>query len=240
MNTINAHLPNEEKRKQVSSIFIAMLMGLAYSELVPPIRACVRSEGFTIGTSMLTLTFVLTSTRWLIGGLLHLLDPKNSGKPWFMDFLVITFQTMTLVFMGGLCSVSEDMKARTDFAQLLILLLSTDVVWLLVRRIGAWIFERRTREKQPKLPMQWAYLNTVLITCILATRSAFGHHTSMTYILMGAMNIFAFILDVLVFDPTQLIRAPKLIASPEQSVVPVSGSVTATRQKRPPRSTNKH
>lgn len=206
MDDADPHAHSETKRKEISSIFITLLVGLAFAESVPPIREAIRTEGFTFGTAMLGISFFLTSTRWLIGGWAHLIDPKNHGWAWFTDFLLITLQTMILVFMGGLVSSRADAQARVDYTTLLLWLLGSDVVWLLVRRLGHGFAQRRSASPLPPLPMRWAYLNLAVIVVLLAARRFAGDHTITTYAVLGIASVIAFVLDVLVFDYSRLLK----------------------------------
>jgi hypothetical protein len=62
------------KRKLISSIFITMLIGISYKEMLAPVSNSVRASGFTAGTMFLAIIFFLTSMRFFIGNQLHLLS----------------------------------------------------------------------------------------------------------------------------------------------------------------------
>ena len=79
-----------DKRNVISSIFIAMLITLAYAETFPPVRESVRTHGLTLGTIILFFVFFLTSMRFFIGNQLHLLSEscvRMRGDMWLYDFL---------------------------------------------------------------------------------------------------------------------------------------------------------
>ena len=46
-----------EKRNIIASVFIAMLIGMAYVEMFTPVRESVRADGVTAGTLFLAFTF---------------------------------------------------------------------------------------------------------------------------------------------------------------------------------------
>jgi CDP-diglyceride synthetase len=56
-----------EKRNLLSSFFITVLIGIAYQEMIAPVRESVRASGITLGTSILMAVFFLTGIRfWLM------------------------------------------------------------------------------------------------------------------------------------------------------------------------------
>jgi|SRR3989339_1022328 len=130
-----------ERRNIIASIFIAMLIGLAYAEMFVPVRESIKSHGLTAGTLLLGFIFFFTSMRFFIGNQLYLLSEnvvKMRGDMWLYDFIVITFQTLLLCFffLGGLSAVDINRHVTIDFVDLLIVLYVLYVVDI------AWIFSQ--------------------------------------------------------------------------------------------------
>jgi uncharacterized membrane protein len=52
-----------EKRVSVASTFVSMLIALAFSEMVLPVKTSIAKDGFTLGTLLLVIVFFLTTLR---------------------------------------------------------------------------------------------------------------------------------------------------------------------------------
>lgn len=190
-----------ERRNIIASVFIAMLIGIAYSEMFAPVRDSVRSGGITAGTLFLAFTFFFTSMRFFIGNQLHLLSEnvvKMRGDMWLYDFLMITFQTLLLCFLGGLSAVPVNRAVSVDFIDLLVALYCVDVAWIL----SQWFLGVVVRPwKRPFIPWAWAVMNSVLICVILGLPICFTD-TFSTWALASLFvaNVVAFILDIILID----------------------------------------
>ena len=163
-----------EKRNVISSIFIAMLITLAYAETFPVVRESVRTYGLTLGTTILFFVFFLTSMRFFIGNQLHLLSEtcvRMRGDMWLFDFLVITLQTLVLCFLGGLSSVDINYHVQIDFVGLLIFLYAFDIVWIISQKVLGVLFHSW---KRALVPWAWAILNGLLVTAVIVLRLTFG------------------------------------------------------------------
>lgn len=195
-----------EKRNLISSIFITMLIGLAYNEMFAPVRQSVRSSGLTLGTFVLVSVFFFTSMRFFIGNQLHLLSDalvRMRGDVWFYDFLVITIETSLLAFLGGVSSVEVSRALRVGFVELLIALYVVDVVWVISQWIIGRLFPSWRREF---IPWAWALLNSALVICLLALRIlARGVYSVPGLVLLGVMNGIAFVVDIVLVDYYNLI-----------------------------------
>ena len=90
-----------EKRNLLSSIFVTLLIGLAYQEMISPVRESIRATGLTWGTFVLFLVFFLTTMRFFIGAQLHLISEsllKLPGRVWFFDFIFIVLEMVVMVY----------------------------------------------------------------------------------------------------------------------------------------------
>ncbi len=204
--------PIAERRNTVSSIFVGLLLALAYQEMIVPARTSIREDGLTLGLAFLLLIFFLTTIRFFIGAILHLVSPhirEGTGLHWLIDFTVISLEMTVMIFLGGLTSVKENRAATFDFFTLLTTLYAIDVVWI----VAQWLlglFRRKWR--RTFIPWGWAYLNTGLIALILATRAATGDPFQMPAIaILGFLNSVAFVIDVVLVDHYRILR-PELRA----------------------------
>jgi hypothetical protein len=190
-----------ERRNFLSSIFVVILIGLAYQEMVAPIRESVRSSGVTLGTVILFSVFFLTSMRFFMGNQLHLMSEgllKMKGEVWFYDLMVIIFQTTTMVFLGGVSSVEASRSAKIGFVELLVALYAIDVLWIL----SQWGLGKVLKDwRRSFIPWAWGILNTVLIIGMVLLRLAVGDlYSNSGLIWLGILNGIAFVIDVMLVD----------------------------------------
>lgn len=193
-----------ERRNDVSSIFVGMLVALAYAEAIPPVREAVRA-GRTSATLALFGVFFLVSLRFFIGAHLHLISRELAGLPgavWFYDFCWIVAETVVLVFMGGVASVEASRQARLGLAELLLLLYAMDVAW-----IGSqWVLGRLLRGWRRPVPWAWAALNAALGVAILAPGLIRGDlYAGPMVAWLGVTNLAGFVVDVLLVDHYDLL-----------------------------------
>lgn len=190
-----------EKRNLISSVFITMLIGLAYQEMLTPVRQSIRSSGLTLGTTLLVLIFFFTSMRFFIGNQLHLLSDmlvRMRGDVWFYDFLVITAQTILLAFLGGVSSAELCKVTRIGFVEILMALYITDITWVVSQWIIGTLFHSWHREF---VPWAWAVLNTILVISILILKMSIHDVCSnIGLILLGVVNGLAFVVDIILVD----------------------------------------
>lgn len=190
-----------DKRNLLSSFFITLLIGLAYQEMIAPVRVSLRASGLTYGTVVLVIVFFLTSIRFFVGNQLHLLSEelaKISGFIWLYDLMMIIIQSMILVILGGISSIEESRVAFLSFHKLLIFLYAVDVVWIASQRILGWC---RNTWCRTIIPTAWAYLNTSLIIGILLIAYCVGDMHS-THGLTGLLilSVIGFIIDIALLD----------------------------------------
>lgn len=206
MKKLNKRTQQIERRNIISSVFIGILIGLAYSEMVPAIRDSFHSRGITFGTSMLCLIFFTTSMRFFIGNQLHLVSStmtKLPGKIWFYDFCIIVIETTILIFLGGVCSVELSLNARIGFVELLLTLYVIDIVWT----GSQWILGKLFLSwRRPFIPWAWAILNTSLVIGIVIL-GIIGKdfYTFLMLGLLGILNTIAFVVDVMLVDSYDLL-----------------------------------
>jgi hypothetical protein len=195
-----------DKRNMIASVFIAMLIGLAYSEMFPPVRESVRKNGITLATMFLAFTFFFTSMRFFIGNQLHLLSDhvvKMRGDMWLYDFLIITFETVLLCFLGGLSSLEINRMVTVDFIDLLVALYCVDILWILSQWLLGLVFKKWHRKA---MPWAWAVMNTILVIIILSLRLFMAdiYSTAGLASILG-MNTAAFVMDIILIDHYNII-----------------------------------
>lgn len=190
-----------ENRNLISSIFVVILIGLAYQEVIAPVRESVRVSGITIGTAILFAVFFMTSMRFFIGNQLHLMSEglaKMKSGVWFYDLMIIILQTVVMVFLGGVSSVEENRIARIGFIELIIALYTLDVLWI----ISQWLLGMFARSwKRDFVPWAWCILNTALIACMILLLVRLQDPYSLNgLIVLFISNTVAFAVDVILVD----------------------------------------
>jgi hypothetical protein len=210
MNEASSTNTTSDKRNLLSSVFIGLLLALAYQEMVPPARDSFRSQGLTVPLLVLLSVFFLTTMRFFIGAILHLVSDslvKLAGGHWFFDFMTITLEMTVIVFLGGLTSVEANRAAKLDFFVLLTALYAIDVIWI----VAQWLLGKiRRRWSRPFIPAGWAYLNTGLIAAMALTRLAYPDQFALPAIaILGVLNVAAFVIDVILIDHYRVLRPEK-------------------------------
>lgn len=188
-------------RNVLSGVLISVLIGLAFQEMVAPVRDSVRSVGFTWATFLIAVIFFLTSVRFFIGNQLHLLNEDllaMSGFVWFYDLVWILLQTLVLVFLGGVASYEATSIASVSFVTMLIVLFVIDVFWicsqwLLGNLLPGW--------KREFIPWGWAILNSSQVICLLFLKFVVANiYEGFGLFFLVAINIVAFVVDILLLD----------------------------------------
>lgn len=207
MENIGSPHTSADKRNLLSSVFIGLLLALAYQEMVPPARESFRSDGPTFGLAILLSIFFLTTMRFFIGAILHLVSDdlvKLPGGHWFIDFMVISVEMTIIIFMGGLVSIDANRSAKFGFFGLLTLLYLVDVLWI----FGQWLAGKVKPDlKRPFIPSRWGYLNTVLIVVMLVAFLLWRDlYAFPALIVLGIANVGAFVVDVILIDQYKVLR----------------------------------
>lgn len=190
----------------MSSAFISLLAALAFGEAVAPVRDSLRQDGLTLATSMLFLAFFVTIMRFFIGALLHLVSPQlvvMPGRVWFLDFLVLTVETLVLIFLGGLTSTEASSRSAVGFVPLLLLLYAIDVGWVLAQWALARIFPSF---RQKAIPWSWAILNTCAAGALLVPMLWNSSLVASGYLIwLGVTSVVAFVVDVVLVDYADIV-----------------------------------
>lgn len=190
-----------ESRNLLSSFFVTLLIGLAFQEMVPPVRESIRTAGITFSTFALVSIFFLTSIRFFVGNQLHLLSEsltKLPGLVWLYDLVVIITQCIVLVFMAGNTTVEQNQNTHIGFVVLLGTLYVIDVLWI----VSQWVVGKIIPKwKRDFIPWVWGVLNAVLVLLMCVLGLIVKDIYSITGIswLLG-LNFIAFIVDVIMID----------------------------------------
>jgi len=204
MNEVNGSRRKREKKAErrnlLSSFFITLLIGLAYAEMIPPVRDSIEASGFTFGTVVLFIVFFLTSMRFFIGNQLHLLSDvlvQLPGGVWLYDLMVIICQSIAFIFLGGLCSIEAARGGRIGFVDVLAAIYAIDVIWIasqwgLGRIISRW--------KREFVPWAWAILNSALVMGLFLLRSLCDSYSTQGLVVLLVLNVVGFALDVVLVD----------------------------------------
>jgi hypothetical protein len=200
-----------ERRVSVASTFVSMLIALAFSEMVLPVKASIAKDGFTLGTSLLVVVFFLTTLRNWIGNELYLRRPdvvSSVGKIWLFDFIVIVVESIILVFLATTCSETAAREARVGFVEILLILYAVDVLWVL----SMWARQVLLGWLQPsiqtnKIPWWWAGQNFLLIVLIGPLGWLAGDFYSPEMLMWLTFTHFgAFIHSVILYDFCKLLH----------------------------------
>ncbi len=204
-------MSSEAQRKDLlSQLFVVLLIGLAYQEMIEPVRNTIRSQGVTFSLLALSATFFLTSLRFFIGAQLHLVD-KSITRPrtpiWIIDFMVIIFEMILFIFLGGLTSMEANQNAHFNFLQILMAIYAIDILWVLNQYLLGWIVPSLAREQ---IPWQWAVINLaalLFLSPIFVFR--IGAFSDLGLAIMLLVNVVAFVVDVFVVDVFYVVKEPK-------------------------------
>ena len=190
-----------ENRKLLSSFFITVLFGVAYTEMVGPVRDSLRADGVTVQACLLTATFFFVSTRFYIGNQLHLLDivaSRVAGLVWLSDLMIITAECVIIIFLAGYCSSAVNHLNGVGFVPILILLYAVDVAWI----VSQWVLDRLVGKcSRRSIPWAWARLNAgLLVLTVLFWLFFRDPHDVVSLALLFAINVGGFIVDVVLVD----------------------------------------
>ena len=186
-----------EKRNLVSSVFITILLGIAYQEMIGPAKASLQASGLSFGLVAYFAVFILTTLRFFIGSQVHISEHllEMGGKFWFFDLTFIALEMTVMIFMGSVSSPDASKLARIPFSHYLITLYSIDVAWIVLQWILAKVWKSWAR---PFFPWAWGLLNSILILLVISIPSIFGGvDTPSGLIAFLAINLVVFVIDVL-------------------------------------------
>ncbi|HVT17276.1 MAG TPA: hypothetical protein VHQ90_14000 [Thermoanaerobaculia bacterium] len=191
-----------KRRNTLTSIFMAMLISIAFREMVGSVRISVRAHGLTFSNLTFCALFFLTSLRFFVGNLFHLMSPDlvtAPGRVWLYDFFVIVIQSTLLIFLGGVSSLDETRASPIGFFWLLIWLYLLDVLW-----IGSqWLLARFSSScRRSHYPWRWFILNLTLIGLMLSLfRASRGDvYSQISLAILLVLTASAFIVDIVMTD----------------------------------------
>jgi hypothetical protein len=166
-----------------------MLIALAFSEMVLPVKASIAKDGFTLGTSLLVVV-------------------SSVGKIWLFDFIVIVVESIILVFLATTCSETAAREARVGFVGILLILYAVDVLWVLsmwARQVLlGWL---RPSIQNNKIPWWWAGQNFLLIVLIGPLGLLAGDFYSPEMLMwLTFTHLGAFIHSVILYDFCKLLH----------------------------------
>jgi len=194
-----------ERRNLLAQLFVVLLLGVAYQEMISPIKSVIRVEGFSTEAVVFFGVFFLTSLRFFIGAQLHLVNEsllKMRSGVWFFDFMIIIFEMVIFIFLGGVASFDAGRLAGIDFFELLMTVYIVDIFWVILQVALGKIF---SSWKRSFIPLKWALINlgALLSTALLYCSSAVYSGAGM--IIFGAVNAIAFIIDIFFIDYFKII-----------------------------------
>lgn len=188
------------KRNILSTFFITLLVGLAYQEMVTVVTASFIASGFILKELLLIGVFFFVSTRFFIGNQLHLISNdflELPGVSWLYDVMVITVQAILLILLAGFTSIDINHKSSFGFVEILIILYTIDILWILSQKV----WKKIDSKLRKKIPWKWAILNICLGTfVIILTLSYEDIYSTTGLIWLFVLELFAFIVDVFVLD----------------------------------------
>jgi hypothetical protein len=195
-------MTQEEKRNVVSSIFVTLLVGIAFREATRPTLDSINEMGITWEVLILLVAFFLTTMRFFIGNQLHLLSQsllQKAGIVWFFDFAVIVVQSFILTLLGATSSAKSSLGQRVGFLEFLLLLYALDVLWIASQWLMGKLFGATWQ--RDFIPWAWAVLNfssTVVFSLIKALTT--NVYSGLPLLVIGLVSVIAFTVDVVLVD----------------------------------------
>jgi cation transport ATPase len=186
-----------ERRALIASVYVSALLAVAFQEAVDAVKGVVQESGFHWYSLAVFVVFFLTATRFLIGNLKHLHRERELPEwLWLVDFVVISVESIVLIFMGGVASVP--FPRRSTFYDLILALFVIDLGWML----GQWILGEINAGWAHKRPhLAWAWLNAGLLVTIgilwLIRTDLYDVPTLAVFL---ALAVAGFVLDIFLFD----------------------------------------
>ena len=182
-----------KKRDILAEVLIGSLTAVAFEEMIRGLHESATRRGFTPASLGLALIFALTTIRFLVGNLLHLVKEdteatNRDAAEWFYDLMMIVLLATVLALLGGLCA-EESAALKFSFFDALCLVFVIDAIWI----ISLWVGGRNV------VPWEWFGLDIAMLALTLAVYVFFGRATA--YSNAGIMfflvaNALAFGIDV--------------------------------------------
>ena len=194
------------KRNLVSSIFVGLLLALAYDELLSPVKSYIRTHGLDISVVAMFLIFFLMSSRFFVGTSLHLVSDELTTKPgkvWFLDFSVNVIEMLAFILLAGLSSPTDPALGPIGFFDVLVFILLLDLAWIFVQAI---LSARVPGWKRESIPWGWGAINLGLLIAIgvvwIVTRDLL---LPLSLAVLATLSIPAFIADIMLLDQYDLL-----------------------------------
>jgi len=144
--------------------------------------------------------------RCFIGVQLHLVEKSLlaiKGRVWFYDFLIILFEMLLFIFLGGVTSLEANKDTAVDFFEFLMAIYLLDILWVITQSLFGIIF---TGWRRSFIPWYWAVLNSVaLILIFLIYNLSPDPFATFPLLIFGAINVLAFISDVILVEYFDLV-----------------------------------
>ncbi|MCU7245894.1 MAG: hypothetical protein NT917_22930 [Microcystis aeruginosa WS75] len=189
-----------KRRVIIAPLFFTVLMGIAYDRMIEVASESFRSGGLTLDNLLLVSTFLLISMRFFIGNQLHLISEdfnKLSSLAWVYDFLIITIESICIVFLGNLSSVDVNQNTSVGFVQFMLILYVVDVFWLLSLVCLRKPFQRQLNS----IPLPWLGLNLFLLIVIIISNYFINDlYSTFGLMVLVTLNLIGFIIDVVIIN----------------------------------------
>jgi hypothetical protein len=164
--------------------------------------AIARPFSFPWVTLSMAIVFFLTSLRFLWGNEEHLsaISMNATGHVWFLDFFVVAFEGLLIIFLGGLCSKHQSLDlAYIGFYKLLTFIYLLDIVWIAIvqARLGKWI--PHFKREGIAIPWKWLKINTLAVLwmfCVWLLTPGTVYEWQISSLLIACINARAFYQDV--------------------------------------------
>ena len=183
------------KRREIISFFLitvlageSLKIGLeSFNKTIDKFEC---SIDFFINYWTIPIIFLTNLLRLYIGNILYLIDLKRrtaTAFPWITTVFVFFIQFSLLVLIG------MRMDSQRIFYNLLMFLLSIDIIWILV----IWILKKKGVEsfKDLFVAQKWAVLNLYGILVILFKIENYWNYIYIDYAI-GLLFIIIFIFDI--------------------------------------------
>jgi hypothetical protein len=148
------------------NLVLAAVYAVALVQMAEVTRERLGEEVPSPAFAVTILVFLMTSSRFLLGNLFHLIDgswARSGVKPYLWDFAFLCGQGCLFV----LWSYSVDDAYRAfgflDFQSLFFILLLTDVTWI----VAVTISRKSKKAKPHPVRQEWAYYNVVVLASFL-------------------------------------------------------------------------
>lgn len=195
------------KRKNLGSLFLTVLVGLSYPELISTINKPINSGDILLADVLLPVTFFFISVRFYIGNYLFLESDavdELHGFNWLFDVIIIMLQSLVIIYLAKTASLEASKSSVVGFIDLLIVLYSIDVAWILCQWLFGLIYPTLRRRS---VPWGWAVLNVAIVVAMFACDALIGNvYSQAGVIAIMVINLAGFAVDVVLLDHAKVYR----------------------------------